>query len=249
MLGITLNFVATLGIIGQFFLDYIIRNKKYKKIIGLVLMLCAGLGIWGSYYLQDKDNQSLLNDLSQIKTSNVELTSLLKQRESDLSKISEQNDNLKIQLSELKKQQEEIKIISELATKEISRSRVAIENINVKSISRGISQIDKIKMIDNLKKFENKEIILTTVLGDTEAFQFAEQIKEVFVQSGWKVDGISQALYNKPVNGIIIKIKSKELPPHIKAIVKSLNLIGMKPTAWLDSNYTEGKVEIIVGTR
>jgi hypothetical protein len=71
----------------------------------------------------------------------------------------------------------------------------------------------------------------------------------VFTQAGWKVDGIDQALYKNAVNGIIIKIKNKELPDHIKAIARSLNLIRMKPTAWLNPDNNEEKVDIIVGSR
>lgn len=249
MLGITLIFIATIGIIGQFLLDYIINNRKCKKVVGLILMLCAGLGIWGSYYLQEKENKSLSKNLTEIKEGNIKLTSILEQRDADLMHIRGQNDELKIQLAELKKQQDEIKIISELATKEISRSREVINNISATSISRGMSQIDKIKIIGILNKFENKEVRITSVPGDTEALRFAEQLKEVFTQAGWKVDGIDQALYKKAVTGIIIKIKDKELPNHIKAIVRSLNLIRMKPTAWLNPDNNEEKVDIIVGSR
>jgi hypothetical protein len=248
-IGMTLIFVATIGIIGQFFIDYIIKKKKCKKIIGLVLMLCAGLGIWGSYYLQEKENKSLSKDLSDIKKSNVKLSSNLELRNADLLHIRGQNDELKLQIAELKKQQDEIKIISELATKEISRSREVINSIGTASISRGMSQIDKIKIIEILNKFNNKEVSITSVLGDTEALSFAEQLKEVFTQAGWKVDGINQAVYKKAVNGIIIKIKNKALPDHIKAIVRSLILIRMKPTAWLNPDNSEEKVDIIVGSR
>jgi hypothetical protein len=50
--------------------------------------------------------------------------------------------------------------------------------------------------------------VITAVMGDQEAFQFAEQIKEYLSSQGWKVDGVDQAVYSKPVVGQIIKPRS-----------------------------------------
>lgn len=46
---------------------------------------------------------------------------------------------------------------------------------------------------------------ITSVLGDGEAYSFASQIKSYLESQGYKVDGISQAIFSGPVSGQIIE--------------------------------------------
>ena len=42
---------------------------------------------------------------------------------------------------------------------------------------------------------------ITSVLGDGEAYNFATQIKSFLERKGYKVNGVNQAVYSKPVIG------------------------------------------------
>jgi hypothetical protein len=46
---------------------------------------------------------------------------------------------------------------------------------------------------------------ITAVLGDGEAYNFASQIKSYLDSEGYKVEGVDQAVYTKPISGQIIE--------------------------------------------
>jgi len=46
-----------------------------------------------------------------------------------------------------------------------------------------------------------KKIIITSILGDSEAFSFATQIKTYLQKNDYNIDGINQAVYSVPVLG------------------------------------------------
>ncbi len=49
---------------------------------------------------------------------------------------------------------------------------------------------------------KNEKIDITSLLGDSEAFQFAMQISNLLKTNGYKnVDGVNQAIFNSPVTG------------------------------------------------
>jgi hypothetical protein len=249
MLSIFLNIFATIGVLGQFILESIVKNKNTKQILRLLIVFLASIGIWGSYYLQNRGNKKLSDDLSEIKNTNIELSVVLKERQNDIQIVREQNDSLKIMLAEFNKQQEEFIIISELSANEISKSRAILEDISNKSFSRGISEIDKIRMVKLLQQHTGSNIRVTSLMGDTESHQFATQLKEVFESAGWNVDGISQALYTNPVIGIKIRVKSQNYPKRVKEIVLALNELRLKHEGILDEKLNFDDIELIVGAK
>ena len=97
-----LTFIASTVIIVQFLLEHFIEDKKWRIIAGLVIMAFAITLIWGSYYHQKNDNESISKNLITIKTQNDTLLIQLKTREfiidslnlkvSDLTSISPKLD-------------------------------------------------------------------------------------------------------------------------------------------------------------
>lgn len=249
MIKIFLNFLATVGIVGQYFLKYIIENKKTQQKAGIYLLILASLSIWGSFYIQWNESNEQAKNFQYIKSTNTELKTILSEREKGIKYISEQNDSLKILLHDLRKQQNEIKIITELAAYTISRNNVRFDQINYESLTRGISPIDKINMINILKEFKGKGIRLVTILGNSEAFQFAHQIREIFEQAGWNVDGVDQAVFTEPIKGIIVKIKDKNIPKYIDSIIKAFNLLRITPTGFTNPDHNLDVVEVIIGAK
>ena len=48
---------------------------------------------------------------------------------------------------------------------------------------------------------KDKPVTVTSVMGDGEAFQYANEIKSFLVADGYTVDGVNQALYSEPKIG------------------------------------------------
>ncbi len=79
--------------------------------------------------------------------------------------------------------------------------------VNIGNTPRTFNQKVTAALQARLPSEKSKTIVITAVLGDQEAFQFAEQIKEYLLSQGWKVDGVNQAAYSRPVVGQIIQPK------------------------------------------
>jgi len=79
--------------------------------------------------------------------------------------------------------------------------------VNIGSIPRTFNQQVAASLQPHLPLDKNKTIRITSVMGDQEAFQFAEQIKKYLLSQKWKVVGVDQAVYSGPVIGQIVEPK------------------------------------------
>ena len=59
----------------------------------------------------------------------------------------------------------------------------------------------------NLLNFTGYKATITCVLGDADSFQLANEIKAIFESGGWQVDGVNQAIWTKPFQGIVVGFK------------------------------------------
>lgn len=75
---------------------------------------------------------------------------------------------------------------------------ITAQNVN---INTGRILDDKLKEQLKEKVKNNKTVNITSILGDSESYVFATKIKEYLESLGIKVDGVNQAVYNKPVYG------------------------------------------------
>jgi len=245
--------ITSLVLLFQFLLDFFTKSPNTKKIIGLIILIFGLSSVCAIYFLQEKDkNDAEITHASEINDQKDQFNKLdieLKLRNEDLKAIKQQNDSLKIQLFKLNEKQEEFFIISEISAQEVSKSRVALENMGYKQISRGISQIDKVRMIDILKKYKGSKVKIIVNFGDDEALQFAYQIKEVFIDAGWVTENIPQRMYTKPMKGIFIITKSKKYPPRANSIFDSFIVLNMIAQGEMNTNLNDNEIELLIGTK
>lgn len=62
---------------------------------------------------------------------------------------------------------------------------------------------------------KDKTVVVSSVMGDGEAFQFATRIKNFLTGKGFSVDGVNQAIYSQPVQGQHVNL----LPDHTDIII------------------------------
>ena len=92
--------------------------------------------------------------------------------------------------------------------------------VNLVPVSRRLDNPNAQGLKQQILSFpRNKSYNVTSVWGDQEAFQFATDIFDFMKANNFTVDGVDQAMFNKPVTGL-----SKQ-------------------------DGTNGKIEIIVGAR
>ena len=78
---------------------------------------------------------------------------------------------------------------------------ITAHTVNVGSQARTLTPQLASQLEMELSKHEGKKIIVTAVMGDQEAFQFANQILEHLRANGIIADGVNQAVYTSPVTG------------------------------------------------
>jgi len=100
----------------------------------------------------------------------------------------------------------------------------------------------------DLLKFSGSTVRMACDKNDKEALAFAEQIKDLFEQSGWTVKGIVQALHSKPVKEVVLILNHEEQKPKANVLFSALMSLNIKSSARLNKNQEED-LGIIVGQR
>jgi len=90
-------------------------------------------------------------------------------------------------------------------------------NVNIGPQDRKLTSQLADQLLDHIKKNSIEKATVTSVMGDQEAFQFASAIKAFLTDQGIPVNGVNQAVYNKPIKGQIIE--------PVKDDSKSINII------------------------
>lgn len=258
-MGVLLICITTIVLIIQYSLDFYIKTKKQKVTVGLVVLFLAIISAWTTYLVQEKEkrvsestSQKKENILQQRFTSldsaNLVLRTELNLRNSDIRAIRAQNDSLNLLLHSVDNRQKEFLIITKKSFEEVSRSRTAIENLGLKKVARGISELDKDLMIEALTPYKGGQVRFVSIIGNVESMEMALNLKTIFSRAGWKVEGIDQAIYTAPVKGILINIKDKNYPQRIEGIVKALSVVKIQPIGNINAAMKIGEVEIVAGS-
>jgi len=87
------------------------------------------------------------------------------------------------------------------------RGGMTAGEINIGNVPRVFDEQVASALNQNLPSDKNEPIEITCVMGDQEAFQFAEQIKRYLLSEGWDVTGVTRAMFSNPISGQIIERK------------------------------------------
>lgn len=81
-------------------------------------------------------------------------------------------------------------------------------NVNIGSQQRTVTPANRDQLRQHVPK--DKKVTVVAVMGDAEAFNYAQQIFEVLKQDGYNVSGVDQALHNPPIMGQVISPKGND---------------------------------------
>ena len=104
-------------------------------------------------------------------------------------------------------------------------------------------------LVSNLKAIPALDVEIMCILGDTEGFALASQLKDIFEQAGWKVNGVNQGVFTVPIKHLVLsfgKEPSRELQRTLAPLFDSL---GYPRKAGLDKQLSENSIKIIVGSK
>lgn len=101
---------------------------------------------------------------------------------------------------------------------------------------------------NELSKYEGTSVRLNCIQGDQEALAFSKELKKVFEEAGWKVNGVNQVPYNTPIKNIVIVLNSTTEKAKANYLFSLFRALNYRSTARLNKNQTED-LGVMVGTR
>ena len=123
------------------------------------------------------------------------------------------------------------------------------EALEQKTANRSLSSHQRTVLVSALRKIGVQKITITTVWGDQEAFQFATELKDVFEEGGWEVNGVDQAAYNVPVTGLVIEVGTDPPPQVANELVQALLNANLQMNRYINNQLSGGEIQLVVGSK
>lgn len=139
------------------------------------------------------------------------------------------------------------KTITTLKSKVIQRNKL-LQGRKDKIKHRLIPETLISKMTTHLSKYKGASVRITCVRDDQGALSFSEQLKSVFKNAGWTVNGVYKASFSKPLKRVVLVLNKKEQKPKANYMFSVLKSLELKGIGKLNKNQEED-LGIIIGTK
>ncbi len=203
------------------------------QILAIIFIVLGGLLQASRFFLDKKvDEFRMENQKKKIQESEkfiMELQMQLREKEGQINQVQEFP----------KEQPVEEELIGEEPTPsyELDKPPGAV---------RVIPQDQLDNLIAKLSERKGEVIEITCVLGDQESLAFATQLKSVFELANWTVEGINQAAYAKPNEGLFLVLNDESIYPKAEFLFELFNSIGFQSVGKIDEDQ-ERDLSIVVG--
>jgi hypothetical protein len=211
-------------------------------VVGIIL---TGLGGFGAYYygkLVDTDRERASADRE------TELRS-------GMGKLLEGNDALQKRLEPFEQLARELhpSLGRDEALKKLRDDLDAVKEraaaLERQVAPRGLSEEQYRAIVQVLNGSPARAVEISSVMGDTEAFELARELKAALEAAGWNVDGVNQSVFSTAVRGIIISVGQQPPPDTANELFRALQSAGIVAAGNLDLNKKDQGVSLWVGSK
>jgi hypothetical protein len=124
------------------------------------------------------------------------------------------------------------------STREIGTQRVLPEHIILETITA-------------LRAAQPLTVQIHSIVGDSETFSLAHQLRAIFVEVGWPLenDQIQQTKFRRPQHGLKFIFSEKPNLAQEKAFVSILEALGQEDRLYLNTSLPKDTVQVIVGSK
>jgi hypothetical protein len=108
-----------------------------------------------------------------------------------------------------------------------------------------------LEVITALRAAQPLTVQIHSVMGDSETFSLASQLRGIFVEAGWPLenDQIQQTKFRRPQHGLKFILSEKPNLAQEKAFVSILGALGQEDRLYLNTKLPKGTVQVIVGSK
>ena len=122
---------------------------------------------------------------------------------------------------------------------------------NIGALARTVSSAQQAEIISHLGSQPAGFTGITCFLGDPESCGFATQLMEALRNAGWKIDGLTQAVFSNPLEGTFVTVAPEDSAAPPEGVLRMYNTLRSAgvPIQGLRMNGTPvGKFGIVVGS-
>lgn len=115
------------------------------------------------------------------------------------------------------------------------------------STEMSLDKTQRQKILAVLHKHPGKTITINAVEGHAESYGFAEALRSLFVEAGWRVEDVQRVAFVKPPDGLSLSTGTFPMPDGLVAASESLTSAGFHVSQQLDSKLKGGQTVLTVG--
>ena len=194
---------------GRTFWDLIAEHSKMTFIIILILIAIISVLLFNGYALKSnfltlEPEKKLDKENIQTFDTAVDIKNVSFNTSQEITKpvvINKLNEQKKInQTEKFNSNNSAVNVTSNNQSGGITANQV-----NIGAVPRNLDYETQNQLLTIIKK-KDEPIDISSVMGDAEAFRYANQINDFLKTQGYsKVDGVSQAIFSKPIIGQFIE--------------------------------------------
>ncbi len=205
-------------------ISFLTKLTTTIQVTAIILIFLGGILQASRFYLDGKVRSLKAESDEAEKKKTDETISNLEET------VSQQEEQIGLQSGEIEEQKSRLAAVeSETEPRRISNEAAAI-------------------LRAELSKNQGESIEITCTMGDQEAFSFASDLKKLFESSGWSVNGVNQAVYTKPIRGLILVMKKRSHESKAEHLFNLLKTAGFHSTGEMNEKASND-LAIVVGAK
>jgi hypothetical protein len=110
------------------------------------------------------------------------------------------------------------------------------QNIHIGSQPRTLKSRDATASVAAAQQYKGTKVDLTCLMGDGEGIAFAHELKALLEDAGWQVEGVNQAVFSGPVEGIVLRCQGAEPAAWLTAVGNAILGSGIKASGQYNSD-------------
>lgn len=123
-----------------------------------------------------------------------------------------------------------------------------LKTVLVQEKSRSIPKHIVPRIITELSRFKGASVLVNVLRGDKEALAFAKELKWIFEEAGWTVNGVTEVQYGPAVKNIVIVLRDAGQKPKANYLFSVFKALQYASTAQLNKNQRED-LGLLIGRR
>jgi hypothetical protein len=131
----------------------------------------------------------------------------------------------------------------------LAKLHAELGELKTRHSPRELSAPQREAVLVALRKFTHREIDITVVKNDPEAWQFAEQLKSTIEAGGWRVLAMTVGEFSVPIRGIFVSVRQTPAPAEAGELVSALEAAGIVPNGNVDPRQRSERVNLVVATK